>query len=144
MIAIDTNILLRRILDDDKEQAAKAAKLFEGERQVLITDVVLAETVWTLAGKRYRVTKEKIYDAIVSLFEETNVLFENSEAVWSALNDFIAAKPAKTADGTKSADFADALIVNKAMSIAIAMQLRYEGTYTFDQAALLLDGTKAP
>src|SRR5438552_11656093 len=53
MIAVDTNVLLRRLLDDDATQAEKARRLFETNESVLVTDVVLAETVWTLTGKRY-------------------------------------------------------------------------------------------
>ena len=42
------------------------------------------------------------------------------------------------------ADLADALIVNKAKITAQDRHERYGGTYTYDQAALALDGTKAP
>ncbi|MHB8255353.1 MAG: hypothetical protein ACYDEV_17120 [Acidiferrobacter sp.] len=36
MIAIDTNVLLRRVLHDDEEQAARARELFENAESVLI------------------------------------------------------------------------------------------------------------
>ena len=144
MIAIDTNVLLRRMLNDDEEQAAKARKLFEGKKPVLITDVVLTETIWTLKGKRYGATNEDVQAVVMSLLEETNTVFENQQAIWSALNDFVAAKAIKTANGVKSADFADALIVNKAKMIARDKNQTYEGTYTFDLAALQIDGTKLP
>ncbi len=142
MISVDTNVLLRRILNDDEEQAAKARKLFEGARPVLITDVVLAETIWTLTGKRYGATKEDIQALVMSLLEETNTVFENQQAIWSALNEFIAAQPVKTANGIKTADLADALIVNKAKMVARDKHQAYEGTYTFDRAALQIGGTK--
>ena len=144
MIAVDTNVLLRRILNDDEEQAAKARKLFEGARPVLITDVVLVETIWTLTGKRYGATKEDIQAVVMSFLEETNTVFENKQAIWSALNDFVAAEPIKTANGIKTADLADALIVNKAKMVAHDKNQAYEGTYTFDRAALQIDGTKTP
>ena len=144
MIAVDTNVLLRRLLRDDEDQAAKARRLFEGERPVLITDVVLAETVWTLTGKRYGATKADIQALVMSLLEETNIVFENQQAIWSALNDFVAAQPIKTANGIKTADLADALIVNKAKIVARDQHRAYEGTYTFDQAALQIEGTKIP
>lgn len=144
MIAVDTNVLLRRILNDDEVQAAKARKLFAGGRPVLITDVVLVETLWTLKGKRYGATKEDIQVVVMSLLEETNIVFENQQAVWSALNDFVGAKPIKTANGMKTADFADALIVNKAKAISRDTDQSYAGTYSFDLAALQIDGTKSP
>lgn len=143
MIAVDTNVLLRRILNDDAEQSAKARKLFEGARPVLITDVVLAETIWTLRGKRYRASKENIQAVVMSLLEETTTVFENQQVIWSALNDYIAARPIKTANGIKTADLADALIVNKAIMMARNKNQDYEGTYTFDRAALEIVGTKS-
>lgn len=144
MISVDTHVLLRRMLNDDEEQAEKARKLFEGKRPVLITDVVLTETIWTLKGKRYGATKEDIQAIVMSLLEETNTVFEDQQAIWSALNDFAVAKNIKTANGNKTADFADALIVNKAKRVARDKHQTYEGTYTFDLAALQIDGTKLP
>jgi predicted nucleic acid-binding protein len=54
VIAVDTNVLLRYLLWDDERQALKADRLMNGPAAVLITDVVLAETLWTLKGKKYR------------------------------------------------------------------------------------------
>ena len=54
MIAVDTNILLRYLLGDDEQQAEKASILINGDELALITDVVLAEVVWTLAGRKYQ------------------------------------------------------------------------------------------
>ena len=144
MISVDTNVLLRRILNDDEEQAEKARKLFEGGMPVLITDVVLAEAIWTLKGKRYRAQKADIEEVVMSLLEELNVVFESQQAVWSALNDFVAAQPIKTSDGIRTADLVDALIVNKSKIVAHDKNQIYEGTYTFDQAALEINGTKTP
>ncbi len=144
MIAIDTNVLLRRVLNDDEEQAARATRLFESAESILITDVVLIETVWTLTGKRYKATKGDIRALVISLLEEPNTIFENKQAIWSALNDFVAAIPVKTAGGAKTADLADALIVNKTKMVARDRRLAYEGTYTFDRAALQIDGTRTP
>lgn len=142
MIAVDTNILLRYLLDDDATQSRKARHLFETRQLILITDVVLAETIWTLKGKRYAAQRDDIARIVMNLLEEVNVIFEDRQAIWSALNVFIAASPVKTVNGKKWADFSDALIVNKARMLALALQQPYLGTYTFDLAALALDGTK--
>ena len=45
MIAVDTNVLLRYLLHDDEAQAARANAVFDADETILITDVVLAETV---------------------------------------------------------------------------------------------------
>jgi len=46
MIAIDTNVLLRYLLEDEVVQSNKATKLITGTEKVLVTDVVLIETIW--------------------------------------------------------------------------------------------------
>jgi predicted nucleic-acid-binding protein len=143
VIAVDTNVLLRRLLNDDATQAARARRLFETQESVLVTDVVLVETIWTLTGKRYGADKEDLVAVVTGLLEERNVVFESREAVWSALDDYLNALPVKTASGMRTADLADALVVNKAKITAQHRNEPYGGTYTYDQAALALDGTKS-
>ena len=144
MIAVDSNVLLRRILDDDVEQAERARRLFDRNEVVLITDIVLAETIWTLRGRRYGVGKDDLVAVIMALLEDASIAFEDRQAVWSALNDYVEARPVKTADGLRSADLTDALIVNKAKAVVRSKGERYGGMYTFDQAALALAGTNEP
>lgn len=140
MIAIDTNVLLRYLLGDDQAQTAKAEKLVNGKEQVLITDVVLVETIWTLKGKKYQLKKSALLAVIQALFEEPNIRFEDGQTVWKALQDYRKAKPA----GGAEADFSDALIVNKAKFTARDQKVNFGGAYTFDVAAQKLPGTKTP
>lgn len=144
MIAADTNVFPRRLLDDDAGQAEKARRLFEMHESVLVTAVVLAETIWTLTGKRYGAGKDELAAVVTGLREERNVVFESRQAVWSALDDYLAASPVRTASGMRTADLADALVVNKAKITAELRNEPYRGTNTYDQAALALEGTKAP
>ena len=144
MIAIDTNVLLRYLLWDNKAQAAKADRLINNSTPVLITDVVLAETLWTLKGKKYKLNKTAMIDLLNSLFEEPNICFEDGQTVWRALNDYRQAKPIKVGNKKKEADFPDALIVNKAKFLATAKGKKLTGVYTFDRAAQLIPGTTAP
>ena len=144
MIAIDTNVLLRYLLDDDKAQARKASALINSGNKVLITDVVLAETIWTLKGKRYSLDKEAIITVIHSLFEEPSIAFESGQTVWRAVNDFKNAKAIKSGGKKKEADFPDALVVNKAKYIASTLSVEFDGAYTFDVAAQQIPGTKKP
>lgn len=144
MIAIDTNVLLRYLLQDEEEQANKAATLILGTEAVLIPDVVLIETIWTLKGKRYSLSKEQIIDVIHALFAEPNLVFEDGQAVWGALKDFMNAKPIKSGGKTKQADFPDALIVNKAKRYGQLHKTPVSTVYTFDKAALEIAGTKQP
>ena len=140
MIAIDTNVLLRYLLEDDVSQVEKAVKLISGKQQVLVTDIVLVETIWTLRGKKYQLNKDELVIVIQSLFKEPNVRFEDGQAVWMALTDYRNAKPVKG----KEADFADALIINKSKQVAKKDNKPFEGSYTFDIAAQTLPGAKAP
>ncbi|MDE0291956.1 MAG: type II toxin-antitoxin system VapC family toxin [Candidatus Dadabacteria bacterium] len=135
MIAVDTNVLLRYLLNDDAAQADTAASLIKGGDTVLITDMVLAETLWTLSGKKYRLNKDQLAGVVHALFEEPNVRFEDGAAVWMALNDYL------ESDG---ADFADALIINKARAVAKAQGGPFSGSYTFDKAARKLQGARTP
>jgi predicted nucleic-acid-binding protein len=144
MIAIDTNVLFRYLLQDDAKQAAKANKLLLGTEEVLITDVVLTETIWTLKGKRYGLSKEQIVDVIHALFAESNIKFEDGYAVWGALKDFMNAKPIKAGGKTRQADFLDALIVNKAKRYGQLNKTEISTIYTFDKAVLEIDGTTEP
>lgn len=140
MIAIDTNVLLRYLLADDIKQHNKAKKLIIERCPVLITDVVLVETVWTLTGKRYRFDKVAICAVVRALIGDGGFAFENSQAVWFAFNEY---KNAKVIAG-KGLDFADALIGSKSIAVANAKGFELEGFYSFDKAALKLKYAKSP
>jgi len=144
MIAVDTNVLLRYLLQDDEVQSRKAALLMTGARRILVTDVVLVETVWVLTGKRYRLDHEDVAGVINALFAEPGIVFENAQAVWGALNDFKKAQPVKISGKKKRADFPDALIVNKAMRQASDWQQELESIFSFDIAACELPGMSTP
>jgi len=79
MIAIDTNVLLRYLLDDDVSQSKKTTSIITGQSNVLITDIVLTETIWTLKGKKYNLDKESIIKVINTLFAEPNIIFEDGQ-----------------------------------------------------------------
>jgi len=135
MIAVDTGVLLRYLLNDNAAQSDTAASLIKGGDTVLITDVVLAETLWTLSGKKYRLNKDQLAGVVHALFEEPNARFEDGAAVWMALNDYLE---------SGGADFADALIINKARATAKAQGGLFSGSYTFDKVARKLQGARTP
>lgn len=144
MIAIDTNVVLRYLLNDDPGQSPRARRLIERNERVLITDVVLVETIWTLKGKKYKVNKGEIVSLVSLLLAEPNIEFENSQIVWRALNDFRKARPVKVSGKAKEADFSDALVVRKAQLIAETQNTNLSAVYTFDVAARELPGTSSP
>ncbi len=144
MIAIDTNVLLRYLLDDDKTQSAKAQKLIRRYDKVLLTDAVLVETIWTLTGKRYNLDKDDICQVVSHLFEEPALCFEDNQTVWRALSGFRNVEPVKVGRKRKAADFADALIANKSRWVAENAGHPFQGLYSFDTAAGELPDVKAP
>ena len=131
MIAIDTNILVRFLTNDDATQAMKARTLIRGNTTVLITDVVLVETLWALKGDRYNATKDELVQAVLALFDETNIVFEQNAVIWSALQDYIHVRET----GKRAVGFADALIARKALWCIEARKQDCEGIYTFDKKA---------
>jgi predicted nucleic-acid-binding protein len=144
VIAVDTNVLLRYLLWDDERQALKADRLMNGPAAVLITDVVLAETLWTLKGKKYGLPKPALIGVALALFAEPNVRFEDGPTVWTALHDYRQAKPIKVGRKKRAADFPDALLVHKARYCAMTRGEPCDAIDTFDAAARKLPGTKAP
>lgn len=67
---IDTNILLRHILQDDPEQSPRATAFLErverGEVQVQTLETVVFETVFTLE-RRFKRKKPEVRDAVLPL-----------------------------------------------------------------------------
>ncbi len=139
MIAVDTNVLLRYLLDDDPDQAALAHRLINGRRKALVTDVVLGETIWTLQGRKYRLDRRAVSEVIQGLIEESNLCFEDSQVVWQALSEY----RNLIATGGQPVDFPDVLIVHKARSVALRPDGSFTGLYTFDKGAQTVKGARA-
>lgn len=136
MIAIDTNVLLRYLLNDDKQQFATAKKLIIKSKPILVTDVVLVETLWTLSGKRYSLDKPALCKVVRALIGDAAFVFEDNQVVWSSLRNY---EDAKKVHG-KELDFSDALIVNKSMYSAEQKGSALSGFYSFDKAVERLTG----
>ncbi|MGK0320502.1 MAG: putative nucleic-acid-binding protein, partial [Granulosicoccus sp.] len=68
-------VLLRYLLQDDAAQAEKARNVINDNPVVLINNVVLVETLWTLCGKKYRLTHDEVVTTVQALFAEPNIVF---------------------------------------------------------------------
>ena len=130
MIGIDTNILLRLWLNDDPAQNKRIDALLAehggSQGSLLVTDVVLAEAVWTLRSA-FDQDKAAQLLALRSLLEETAFAFEDREAVGRAVAHFEAG----------SSGFSDCLVVAK------HAQHGCDFTATFDRGMRKLPGVKA-
>jgi predicted nucleic-acid-binding protein len=91
MIGIDTNILLRLWLNDDPAQNKRIDALLAEHGgtpgSLLVTDVVLAEAVWTLRSA-FDQDKAARLIAVRSLLNETAFSFEDRDAVNQAADMF--------------------------------------------------------
>jgi predicted nucleic-acid-binding protein len=120
MIALDTNILIRLMTQDDPRQATLAERLIqqateEGEA-CFVSDVVLCELEWVLESC-YEATRSDLLTAIQELAFRKIFAFEDSDSLHWAINLYRGSK----------AEFSDALIGAKALAQGARL------TYTFDR-----------
>jgi predicted nucleic-acid-binding protein len=83
VIAVDTNIVVRFLMDDDARQSEQAVGLFRRETIFIAKSVVL-ETEWVLR-RGYREKPAKIADALQGLIALPNVTCEDEADVREAL-----------------------------------------------------------
>ena len=86
MLALDTNVVVRLLVDDDPEQTRRARKLIE-KHPVLVVATVLLETEWVLRGA-YRVDRKRIVQSLRSLLGLPDLTVGSDDAVAQALEWF--------------------------------------------------------
>src|SRR5690242_7037755 len=88
MIGIDTNILVRFLVQDDDEQFARAQKLIRREANkddpVFISHLILLEAEWVLS-RRYKLKKAEILAAFSDLLSAVELRFEDEASIEEAL-----------------------------------------------------------
>jgi predicted nucleic-acid-binding protein len=70
--AVDTNVLVRYLLQDEPEMGPAAAKLMDDGRRLGVSLVALAETAFVLSSN-YGVPREKVVDSLVELLRKRNI-----------------------------------------------------------------------
>ena len=81
MIAVDTNIIVRLIVDDDPGQVARALALAERET-FYVSLTVLAETEWVLRS-RYGYERAAVVTALRWLPRVVTIVFEDAQVPWA-------------------------------------------------------------
>ena len=102
MIGLDTNVLVRYLMQDDARQSAKATALMESlsaEKPGFVSLTALIELVWVLSSA-YAYNRAEVAIVLDTLLRTAVLRIERSELAWRALKLFIVG----------SADFADCLI----------------------------------
>jgi predicted nucleic-acid-binding protein len=113
MIAVDTNVLARLLLNDDAAQHQRAKALF-GTRQTFTAPItVMLELVWVLES--YDCTAEKIATGLAALLALPNFKPAQADALRLALQSY-----------TSGMGFADAL--------HLSLCADQQGFVTFDKA----------
>lgn len=73
MTSLDTNIVLRFLLDDVPEQSQKATNLIESNAALYVTDVVVVETVYVLE-KVFELSRSDICELMLGFLGFSNVV----------------------------------------------------------------------
>lgn len=96
MLAVDANLVVRLLANDDTLQTRRAAALFASE-QIFISKTVLLESEWVLRFS-YELPPKVILQALRNIVGLPNVMVEQQREIAEALDGF-----------ERGLDFADAL-----------------------------------
>ena len=121
MIGLDTNVLVRYIMQDDPKQSPKASTLMESltpDNPGFITLVSVVELYWVLTSC-YSLNGLQVKQVLEVLLRTKQIIVDRADQVLRALRVFDDGK----------ADFADCLIESTAVSAGC------EQTMTFDVGA---------
>ena len=126
MIGLDTNVLVRYIMQDDAKQSPLATRLIEArsaESRGFVALVSVVELFWVMSSA-YELDRDQLVEALEGLLRTKELIIERAEIVWKALRMF----------QTANVDFADCLIERSAAAMGC------EKTMTFDRAAAKSSG----
>ncbi len=121
MIGLDTNVLVRYIMQDDIKQSPMATRLLESlttESPGFLPLVAVVEIAWVLSSA-YELSRSQLIDAFEALLRTKELVVERAETVWKGLRLL----------QSTGGDFADCMIACSAEAAGCAR------TMTFDRAA---------
>lgn len=129
MLGLDTNVIVRFLLRDDRRQAAAARAAIEAAvangEPALVSLVTLAETEWVLRSSA-KVGKPEVLAMFKQLLEAHDLAFESEDAIEEALFSYEHSK----------ADFAECLMLAQYRRMGCIAML------TFDAKAAKLPGAE--
>lgn len=102
MTGLDTNVLVRYIMQDDPKQSPKATRLIESmtaRAPGFVSLVAAIELVWVLSSS-YRLTREQVVSVLEGLLRSAELVLDRADQIASALRVF----------ESGNTDFADCLI----------------------------------
>lgn len=128
MIGVDTNVLLRYLLDDDPRQSPQAAAFFAARSEsdpAFVSLIAIVEVVWNLRA-RERVPSDRVAATLRSLLTAREIVVQAPDVLRRAIRDSEA----------HGADIADAVIAG------LDIDADCDYTVTFDKKAGALPGMR--
>jgi predicted nucleic-acid-binding protein len=122
MTGLDTNVLVRYIMQDDARQAALATRLIESlaaDAPGFVPLISVVELAWVL-DSAYGLDRAQLVEAFEGLLRTKELVVDRAETVWKALRVFQGG----------NADFADCLIERSAAAAGC------QRTMSFDRGAV--------
>jgi predicted nucleic-acid-binding protein len=129
MIGLDTNVVVRYLMQDDPRQSRRATQVMEAltaDEPAFLPIVTIVELVWVLESS-YELTRTQVAQALAGLLDSRELRVDRAEIVAQAMRTYRAGK----------ADFADALIAR------LSHDAGCEATLTFDTVAVRDAGMRA-
>lgn len=127
MIALDTNVLVRYLVEDDAAQTAKAVAAIDRAAAagdaLFVSDIVLCEIVWVLRGA-YKVARATIVTTLRDLLRARHLAFAAPDELARALDAFAHGK----------GDFSDYLLREHARGAGCERVLTFDRTLLADRA----------
>lgn len=119
MIGLDTNVVVRHLVQDDPVQSKAATQAFTSltpSNPGLLTTVVLVETYWVLT-RGYRLAARDVAAALESLADSSDIAVQDEQTVRAALSEV-----------RQGADLADALISHACRHLGCSTVLSFDRT----------------
>jgi predicted nucleic-acid-binding protein len=121
VIGLDTNVLVRYIMQDDSKQSPLATRLVESltaESPGFVPLVAIVELAWVLSSA-YELSRAQLVEAFEALLRTQELVVERGDTVWKGLRLL----------QRSGGDFADCLIACSAQTAGCTK------TLTFDRGA---------
>lgn len=112
---VDTNILVRHLTGDPPDMAGRATAYLRSESRLLLTDLVIAETVYVLESF-YEAPRDQVAQAMRSLLGLDTVVCVDSALLLRAVEVY----------ETERIDFAEAYLVACAESTGVGMVASFD------------------
>jgi predicted nucleic-acid-binding protein len=120
VIAVDTNVLVRFLVEDDASQTERVRKLLQqavdSDTSCFVSDIVMCEVVWVLE-RSYKLRRAEISQALRRVLRARNLAFTSSERLVRALEAYDQGR----------GDFADYLIREHARASGCKAVATFDG-----------------